>query len=136
MPLMEWKPEYSVGVERLDQDHKQLIRMLNELNDAMHEQRGRAAIGPILAELLQYTERHFGAEEVAMKRCGYANYDAHRAQHRELTEKVRLMSHEYELGDALISVEALYFLRDWLESHILKSDQAYAPCMARAAGAS
>jgi hemerythrin len=132
MPLMEWKPDYSVGVPEFDNDHRHLMQMLNDLNDAMREKKGRAVIGLILSELLKYTERHFGAEEAAMKRSAYPHYEIHRAQHRELTERVRAFASEYALGDSLISVEVLYFLREWLESHILKSDLAYRECLAGA----
>jgi len=129
MPLIEWIPAYSVGVSEFDHDHQQIMRMLNELNDAMRERRGKLVVGRILTELLAYTERHFGAEEAAMKRCGYPKYQQHYTEHRSLTQRVKLFSAEFELGDALISIDVLYFLRDWLETHILQSDRAYAECL-------
>lgn len=129
MALMEWTPAYSVGVDRFDQDHQQLIRILNELNDAMTERRGKIVIGSVLFDLVRYTERHFTAEETAMKRCGYVGYEPHCEEHRVLRQKVRAFVAEYESGNALISVDVLWFLRDWLQSHILKSDRAYSECL-------
>lgn len=105
--------------------------MLNELNDAMREQRGRTVIGPILDGLLAYTKRHFAAEEAAMERCGYPNFERHCIEHKALTERVRLFASEYALGDALITIDVLYFLRDWLENHILRSDRAYTKYLQR-----
>lgn len=129
MPLMEWKPSYSVGVEKFDADHRRLMELLNQLNDAMLARQGKLVIGSVLKELLEYTERHFSAEERAMLRCGYEGLDQHVKQHRALTERVRLLVSEYELGDTLISVEVLSFLRDWLDGHILGTDQGYAQCL-------
>lgn len=131
MPLIEWTPSYSVGVERFDDDHQQLFRLLNELNDAMRERRGKSVIGMVLSELVAYTQHHFAAEEVAMKRCGYGRYQEHRDEHDALTKRVREFAAEYERGNALVSVDVLCFLRDWLENHILHSDRAYAECLGK-----
>jgi len=125
MPLMTWEPKYSVGVQKFDNHHQHLFGMVNDLNDAMRAGKGKAILGQILAGLAAYTEQHFAAEESDMKRTKYLGYESHVAEHRKLTTKVHDFIKEYEQGNALISIDLLMFLRDWLEKHVLLTDQNY-----------
>jgi hemerythrin-like metal-binding protein len=125
MPLFEWKQEHSVSVTRFDNDHKKLFSLLNELNDAMSEKRGRFVVIGILQELANYTRRHFVAEETAMRRAGYEGLDQHIAEHQELMAKVEYYYAEYSANPNSIPIDVLYFMRDWLQKHILVSDRKY-----------
>jgi hemerythrin len=51
--LLAWKPEYSVGVSELDQQHKGLVAMMNELHDAMMQGKGSEVLGGILKRLIE-----------------------------------------------------------------------------------
>ena len=55
MPLMNWTDKLSVGVAVIDDDHKKLVGMVNELYDAMQSGRGKDSLGRILDGLVQYT---------------------------------------------------------------------------------
>ena len=46
-----------------------------------------------------------------------------------LPAKCSLLKADFEAGKVLLSVDLMNFLRDWLTSHILKSDKRYAPFM-------
>ncbi len=129
MELMEWLPEYSVGSMKLDDDHRQLFRLINELNEAMRERRGKEVIAPVLVQLHTYASRHFEAEEAVMKHCGYPHLAKHCQEHRTFTQSVESLIDEYERGNKLISIDVLLFLRDWIQKHILYSDQDYAGYM-------
>jgi len=125
MALFEWKPEYSVSVTRFDNDHKKLFSLLNELNDAMSEKRGRLVIIGTLQELGNYTRRHFAVEEAAMRKAKYEGLEEHIVEHRELMAKVDLYYAEYSTNPNSIPIDVLYFMRDWLEKHILITDHKY-----------
>ena len=56
MPLMNWTEKLSVGVAVIDDDHKKLVAMVNELYDAMQAGRGKDTLGRILDGLVQYTK--------------------------------------------------------------------------------
>ncbi len=125
MALFEWTPEYSVSVLRFDSEHKKLFELINELNDAMSAGRGRAMVARVLQDLTVYVRRHFAAEEEAMRRAGYEGLEAHIAEHRALAEQVAKYYDEWA-GDASTSpVDLLFFLRNWLQKHILESDHKY-----------
>lgn len=126
MELMEWKSEYSVGSTRLDDDHRQLFGLINRLNEAMQERRGKEVIASVLANLHAYASRHFEAEEAVMRECAYPGLTRHCQEHRTFTVRVERLIDEYERGNKLISIDVLLLLRDWLDKHILSSDQGYA----------
>jgi hemerythrin len=127
MPLMKWdSSQFSVRVQKFDGDHKHLFTMVNDLYDAMQGGKGKAVLHQVLLGLVGYTQQHFAAEEVAMQRTGFPGMPAHVDEHRKLTAKVQAFLHEFEAGNALISIDLLMFLRDWLEKHIKVTDKQYA----------
>jgi hemerythrin len=125
VPLIDWGAQHSVHVERFDEDHRQLIATLNELNDAVEARQGKAILHQTLVTLGAFTEQHFAAEEAAMKRTGFPDYEAHVAEHRELTTRVREFVRANEVGDTGVSREILMFLRRWVEHHMLVTDGKY-----------
>ncbi len=125
MSLIEWTDALSVGVLEIDQQHKKLIDMINELYDAMRAARGKEVLGEILHRLKQYTQVHFSFEERAMERFGYAELADHKRQHEAFVAKVVEFSQAFNVGKATVTGELLNFLRDWLQSHIKGTDKKY-----------
>jgi len=131
VPLITWDDTLSVGVRALDDQHKGLIQVLNELHDAMVKGVVRQAAGPLLEKLAKYTREHFVAEEAMMKRAGYPELEAHRGKHLELTRQVEEYVTRFQNGEIGLSVHLLDFLRRWLTTHIQKEDFQYGPWMNR-----
>jgi len=127
MPLVSWNDSYSVKVQKFDEQHKVLFNLLNELHEAMQQGKGRTKVAEVLGALVRYTQQHFGAEEAAMRVGAYPQYLEHKQEHDGFAGKVLTFQSEYDKGNALLSVELMGFLRDWLTGHILKSDRMYAP---------
>ena len=132
MALFQWTDEYSVSVLRFDTEHKKLFSLINELNDAMSEGRGRFVVVRVLQELGEYARWHFRGEESAMRRAGYAGLEEHIAEHHEFTGKISEFYAEYGEGQSGIPIDVLFFLRDWLQKHILQTDRLYVECVNRA----
>ena len=125
--MVVWTPDMSVGVESLDQDHRMLIALVNQI--ALPENKSDPlAVEFVLDELLGYTAFHFEREEKMIGRVDYPDFIRHRNIHRSMINSVRdlqrrcLSAFTPALGD-----ELHHFLGDWLTSHILKEDQAYVP---------
>lgn len=128
MALIGWKPEYSVDITSIDQQHKKLVDFINELHDAMRDGKGADALGKVLRGLVDYTKTHFAAEEKLMKEHGYGDFAAHLDQHKDLLKKVEEIADKFEKtkGSGL-TIEVMNFLRDWLTKHILGTDKKYVP---------
>lgn len=134
MAFAEWdQAEYGVGIDRIDDQHRRLFELLDELHGAMKEGQGRDAVGDVLADLEEYTFYHFDDEEGFMAGCGYREdcadcFADHAAAHREFEERVQRLRERHEAGEIVTSIDTLQLLRDWLAEHIAGAsmDQDYA----------
>ena len=63
MALIQWNNDLSVNVKEIDTQHQNLIRMINELFDAMKVGKGTEVLGKIFLQLTNYTKTHFQTEE-------------------------------------------------------------------------
>jgi hemerythrin-like metal-binding protein len=127
MALIEWSDTLSVGIQTIDEQHKQLVAIINELHDAMMARQSREVLGTTFDRLVAYTEYHFGEEAKLFEKHGYAETREHLAAHDALTGRVRELNAEFKEGNAAISMELMDFLRDWLRNHIIGTDKKYAP---------
>ncbi len=126
--LIQWTEVLSVGVQGMDNDHRVLIDLINQLASA--EKIGNRRIAEsVLDELLNYAIDHFNREEQYLQQSGYPMPElfAHKLQHAAFTESVQDIRWQYLHGlHPRINQEVLLFLRDWLNKHILVEDMKYA----------
>ena len=92
--FITWKDEYSVGLDSIDQQHKKLINLINQLTTAVDYSTGEEFEREALAELVEYTKTHFSYEEGLMEDNGYPDFEAHRAQHRAMIAEVEAVLSE------------------------------------------
>lgn len=124
-----WKDAYSVQVPEIDEQHKRLVAIINRLQDAMLQGRGRAVIESVLNDLEDYTRTHFTFEEQLLAKSGYPKLVAHEAQHKGFIAKLTQLRDEYRSGSITMSVQVMEFVREWLTQHILQEDKAYSEHM-------
>lgn len=127
MPLIEWNEFLSTGIESIDKQHKVLINMLNELNDALLDGKADVILSKIVDGLSVYTVKHFAYEEELFAKYGYSEEQYHKREHADLIEQVGELKKKMDEGDFMINIEVMNFLKDWLTHHILKTDMAFAP---------
>jgi hemerythrin len=125
MAFMEWNDTYSVKVAEIDNQHKHLIALINKLFDAMSVGKGSEVMGSVLKDLIDYTVNHFAMEEKYMKSYNYPFSTEHKMEHDTLTKQVIDLQNEFSSGKSMISVKVMNFLKDWLNSHILKVDTKF-----------
>jgi hemerythrin len=125
---MVWNDKFSVGVAAIDNEHKRLVQMLNELYDAIQAGRGKDALGKILDGLIAYTAGHFAHEERLFAETGYPASAAHTKEHEDLKKQVLDVQAKYRAGaTGVLSLEVMNFLKNWLVVHIQGSDRKYGP---------
>ncbi len=133
--MMQWDEEMSVGVIELDADHKELIKVINQLGANAEDQARQNAIRQSLFALLRYAEYHFAREEKVMAACQYPEIREHKAEHRDFVERINHLHRRFddnpdaaaEAAAAIVNEALLDFLQDWLKHHILVEDMAYRP---------
>jgi len=130
IPMMTWDDALSVGVGTIDDQHKRLIQLLNDLHQAKAAGKGDATLKAVLRELVEYTNTHFAFEEALFREHGYPNASEHEQGHVALKSQVVAFVEAYEAGTASLSVDLFMFLRNWLNGHIRGTDRRYAPFFA------
>ena len=125
MPFVVWDNSYSVNVKQCDTEHQKLFSLLNALHHAMMAGSGRSIIGPVVADLGNYTKTHFQAEEALMQKAAYPALAGHRSEHHKFIVQVDKLQKDMESGHGASAIEAFNFLKDWLASHIKQTDRLY-----------
>jgi hemerythrin len=125
MALVEWRLEYSVGVQSIDLQHQKLFEMVNELYSAMR-MGNVAEVVPIILERLEiYCRKHFSYEESMMLQAEYPDYLRHKTEHAKLMEKVLVLAKDFDDDTLMRSLALLGFLNEWLQRHVISSDRQY-----------
>ena len=83
MREVKWTDDLSVGVKLIDEQHKMLIRHLNNLTKAVEQHKGPSKIADTLGFLIEYTDFHFSTEEQHMAANDYQGLEAHKTRHDE-----------------------------------------------------
>ena len=123
-----WSEEYATGVEMIDGDHQTLFMMVNTLHDALVRDGATDQLPHLFERLSDYVNGHFGREEALMRQCGYPLLDEHSEKHHQLERTLRKMVVEFSTDPTAFPADDLMdFLKNWLTSHVLKSDMHYVP---------
>jgi hemerythrin len=124
---MTWKEAYSVGIAEIDQQHKKLIDLINQLNSAMAAGKGKQILGSTLGELIDYCATHFSKEERLFDLYEYPDASEHKDKHQKMTAKVLSLQSQFQEGKVTITLDVMDFLQQWLDKHILGTDKKYGP---------
>jgi hemerythrin len=127
MSLIEWSPAYSVKVKKMDEQHKKLVDLINQLHDAMKSGQGNTVTGMILQSLVEYTKTHFADEIRLLQANGYPDLARHQAEHDKFVKQVVEFQQKFQNGSAMLTMTILSFLKDWLVNHIQGEDRKYGP---------
>ena len=122
---IEWDDAYSVGIDSIDQQHKRLISLINQLQTAVDYSTGEEFEREALDELVDYTKTHFSYEEELMQKYAYPEFEPHKAQHQKMIQQVEEVLAEYEQDHDRAMRRALDFLKQWLINHINGTDKEY-----------
>ena len=123
--FIEWKDDYSVDIDSIDQQHKKLLNLINQLQTAVDYSTGEEFEREALDELVDYTKTHFSYEEGLMRDNDYPDFEPHKAQHEKMFAKVEEVLAEYEQDQDTAMANAAEYLKDWLINHINGTDKEY-----------
>lgn len=128
---LEWDSSFATGIRSIDEQHRKLFDMVNDLHDAMQQKRSKEAIGQILSRLIEYTGSHFAHEEDAFRKTSYPEESAHKQEHSKLVEQVLDLQGKFNAGEAVLTQSVIEFLQGWLINHIKGTDKRYAPHLSK-----
>lgn len=116
-----------LGLQEIDKQHQKLVSLINQLHKIMKLRLGNKKAAEILDELVEYTTSHFGYEEKIMREYKYEDLVEHTIKHVDLIGKVGDFQKQFKQGNALLTMDLMDFLKDWLVNHIQGTDKKYAP---------
>jgi len=116
----------SVGVEALDDDHKRMIGIINELHEGIRDGHKKELLVKVLDDLMAYTQGHFAREETLFARTGYAGAPMHQGDHMGMIQRLQnLRSRLPDRPVVMLDLELMSYLQSWLINHIQGSDKKY-----------
>jgi hemerythrin len=125
--FVEWDDRYSVGIPAIDNQHKELLNITNNLYNAClkGEDEARAYFREVIRAAFDYVRFHFSAEEKIMFRVHYPDFAAHKQEHEVFVKKILADVVTFEQGKTFVPNAFVRFLRDWVLAHIAVSDKKY-----------
>ncbi len=112
-----------VGVDEIDEDHRRLVDLFNQLKQSVVKGDAPDYQTALLEELINCTIWHFSHEERLMLKYGYDRIAEHETEHRALTDSaLELQRKSFDAGK-LVTDDHIEYLEAWLTEHILGSDR-------------
>ncbi len=125
MALFEWEDIYSVNVQIVDEQHKHLIELINDLYRALLSDNPGDTLEDILDRMLLYATYHFQDEEALLAKYNYPRLESHKLKHEAYVEKTLEYLEKFRAGELKPSVEIARYLKKWLKDHIMGSDKEF-----------
>ncbi len=125
--FITWSPELSVGIGFIDDQHKILVKLMNDL--ASHTEADmeneRLYSKSVIKELLDYVKVHFITEEELMLQTDFQGYDEHKSEHENFVLKVVDLVKDFNNNKSLAMETLTAFLKKWILHHIAGTDKKY-----------
>jgi hemerythrin len=126
MPFIVWTSEMSVDVKMLDNDHKKLAILINDMHDGLMVGCDSKELARIFDELIAYSRVHFAHEERILAEAGYSGAEEHKQEHEQ---KIKLLLTWHALfqvaKESADFLDILDQLKEWLFTHMEHSDKEF-----------
>jgi hemerythrin len=125
-----WKDEYLTGVEEIDRQHKEFVKLINRLN-IINEYRDNAYYYALrlMNEVGKYADYHFTSEENLMDLTKYPHLETQEKAHKDLLVSYRQWMESYKNKKADIE-DVIKFLEAWFTGHTTNSDKKFGEFLA------
>ena len=128
MPIV-WYEDLAVGLPEVDAQHRELIKLINALDDAIKQRQGAKALAVLIDRLVDYAKYHFATEERLMAAHNYQHMGDHIREHEFFADKVMgILFHSDDEENRPQAVSD--FLHKWLIEHIGTVDKLMGECLA------
>lgn len=126
--MPDWNPLMEIGIAEVDDEHRELVRQINELGQAMRRGEGRDRIGELLGFLRRYAEQHFAREEKLMAEAGFPGFGEHRGRHEQFRRDLKAHEDAFVAAadERAVALELHGWVMKWLSTHTLYEDDTFA----------
>ena len=123
MLILRWSRQYVVASREIDDEHRTLFQLAEELRQALVKDAKARRLQSITSKLMAHIAGHFSHEERMMQSMRYPHYEWHKRQHMVARAAAKRLARKIRLGQAQAGPELLKFLESWLKHHIRLSDR-------------
>jgi len=133
--LLRWSPAFSVGIKLIDDQHKVLLNLVNDMFNhvAGDMETEHQYYLKVIRETLHYIKYHFGTEEELMTHVKFPGFNKHKKAHLAFILTVMETIRDFEAGKRFTFVEFTRFLREWILTHIAIMDKQHFTCIKKMA---
>lgn len=122
MTLIEWRDEFELGISSVDQEHKEMIDLINETYARHRDHQSKVTIMDFLGEIYARISSHFALEEKIMKEQNYDQYQEHKQDHESLLEDICEFMDDYDRDKPFSEEDMGEFLEHWFINHFRSKD--------------
>lgn len=122
---MPWHPSLSVGIDLIDDQHKELFRRADMLFEAGRKGQAKEHVGELLEFLDSYTKQHFKDEEEYMASIGYPGLEEQKRAHAAFVRQLQELRQKYDAsgGNLTVIISANQLVINWLAKHVSNADR-------------
>jgi hemerythrin len=93
-----WKEDLKIGVDQIDNQHKELISRIDGLFEACNNGKGKEEVLNVVDYLGEYVVTHFSDEEALQRKYGYPEYDMHKQLHTQFIKDFGVLKNNLNEG--------------------------------------
>ena len=125
MSIIKWDETLTLGIKKIDDQHKQLIHTINELHLAVQYGRPGDVIMSVITRLKEYADSHFLAEEQLFEDLDYPGMSDHKQEHLNFIAKIQDLSRQFSYNRDFLAIHVKDLLLTWFYHHIRTKDMEY-----------
>lgn len=128
-PTRHIEPPATIGIDLIDEQHRNLHRMVEEFETAFDAQASPALLVERLSQIYQYSVIHFETEEDLIERILPETLAQHRAGHARTLDGLRACIVAYKRNGTRIPTAVRHELRALVLGHTGEDDAALAAAL-------
>lgn len=122
MSLIAWRDEFSVGVDAVDQEHREMIELIANLDDAMQQDMSHDSVVRGLGEIYARIALHFALEEKIMRDAAYPELVDHKQDHERLLDVLLDVIDDVDEAGGYDRASLSRTLEAWFSDHFRTHD--------------
>ena len=122
MGLLHWENRYSVGIDAVDHEHRELVELINRLYDEATSRGSKDAVLDFFGDLFKAISAHFALEERFTRERGYDQLVQHKNDHERLLDEIRDIMEDFEASARVDEQLLAQRLDAWFSRHFETHD--------------
>ena len=123
--FFKWDQKYSVKNKIIDEQHRKLFLLVDELYFFPFEKQKKGHLKKILIELISYCKYHFATEERLFEIKKYKFLEQHKKEHKHFIQRINNFYNDFIEGKEIHISEFIKFMKEWLKNHVMVNDMKY-----------